>query len=359
MPDNLRYQQQLETKLQQLPEPLAALPIAPTVYTSAPSGFRMRAEFRIWHEGERCFYSMFDPETKAPVEVLEFPIAHPTITRVMPALLAEINQSRTLRHKLFQVEFLTTQTQQTLVTLIYHKRLDDHWKACAKGLETQLGVHLIGRSRKQKITLSQDWVWETLHVGEETLHYKQPDGAFTQPNSGVNQHMLAWAKAQTEGLGGDLLELYCGVGNFTMALAPNFRRVLATEMSKPATAAALDNAAANNLRNIAFARLSAEEMSQALEGVRPFRRLAALEPPLAEHQFSTLFVDPPRAGLDPQTLALAARFEYIVYISCNPTTLAENVATLRATHTVTAFAVFDQFPYTPHLECGLMLKRTP
>ena len=69
------------------------------------------------------------------------------------------------------------------------------------------------------------------------------------------------------------------------------------------------------------------------------------------------FVAPPRAGLDATCRHLAAAFPRIVYISCNPATLARDVAELSATHAVTRLAAFDQFPYTDHLECGVVLER--
>ena len=71
----------------------------------------------------------------------------------------------------------------------------------------------------------------------------------------------------------------------------------------------------------------------------------------------TLLVDPPRAGLDQTSRALAATFARVVYVSCNPETLARDLAQLSATHTLTRLAAFDQFPYTPHLEAGVLLER--
>jgi tRNA (uracil-5-)-methyltransferase len=68
-------------------------------------------------------------------------------------------------------------------------------------------------------------------------------------------------------------------------------------------------------------------------------------------------VDPPRAGLDDATLTLAQRFDNILYISCNPQTLADNLATLSKSHTIVKTAFFDQFPYTQHLESGVLLQR--
>jgi len=94
----------------------------------------------------------------------------------------------------------------------------------------------------------------------------------------------------------------------------------------------------------------------AVAGVREFRRLSRLPRPLNEGQPDTLFVDPPRAGLDRATLALAERFSSVIYVSCNPLTLADNLQVLDATHSVTHLALFDQFPYTPHMECAVLLR---
>ena len=96
-----------------------------------------------------------------------------------------------------------------------------------------------------------------------------------------------------------------------------------------------------------------------MAGDRPFRRLAALREPLSSFEFETLLVDPPRAGLDSDTLGLAKGFARILYISCNPQSLIENVAELNETHSIEALAFFDQFPYTEHLESGVILKRRP
>jgi tRNA (uracil-5-)-methyltransferase len=121
--------------------------------------------------------------------------------------------------------------------------------------------------------------------------------------------------------------------------------------------AAIDNLTLNNVNNVEFARLSAEEMTVAMTGTRKFRRLAELQRPLQDYELRTVFVDPPRAGLDLGTLALVKGFDEILYISCNPLTLIDNLKTLTETHTIEALAFFDQFPYTPHLECGVHLKQ--
>jgi len=167
--------------------------------------------------------------------------------------------------------------------------------------------------------------------------------------------MLTWAVDALGAQKDDLLELYCGNGNFTLPLASAVRRVLATEVSKSATAAARANLLENAVDNVELVRLSAEEVTEALSGARAFRRLAQVN--LPNYQFGTLFVDPPRAGLDGATCELAKSFKRILYISCNPETLADNLQHLNDTHQIRRCALFDQFPYTHHLECGVLLER--
>jgi 16S rRNA G966 N2-methylase RsmD len=152
-------------------------------------------------------------------------------------------------------------------------------------------VQLIGRSRKQKIVLGRDWLLEAFELDGRQLRYQQLDGSFTQPNGGVNRKMLGWARARAAGIGGDLLELYCGNGNFTVALAPLFGRVLATEMSKPSVRAAEYNLEANGVANVTMVRMASDEISDALAGGREYRRMKDVD--LAAYNFTTLFVDPP------------------------------------------------------------------
>ena len=186
-------------------------------------------------------------------------------------------------------------------------------------------------------------------------------------------------------------------------------------MSKASVLLAQENMRANNVDNVRVARLSAEDFVEAYEGTRYFRRLddggiligqhdnrketkseegkkegkdgsggggagggggggggdgdggggaeakvPSAIPAISAMRFdrlSTLFVDPPRAGLDETCRRLAATFDRIVYVSCNPETLARDLAELSTTHRPTRVAAFDQFPYTPHLEAGVVLER--
>lgn len=357
--DATTYKDLLAAKIARYKADFAAFDLPePEVFPSAPLAYRMRAEFRIWHQDDTVHYAMFDPDAKGQVVLMEdFPPAAPPIAAAMPRLRALVDGNPELKRKLFQAEFLATLKGELLISLIYHRPLDGAWETEARALGEALGARIIGRSRGQKRVLEQDWVLEEFELDGRLLRYQQVEGSFTQPNAGVNRQMLGWARARAAGIDGDLLELYCGNGNFTVALAPLFGRVLATEMSKTSVHSAQYNLAANGVDNVAMVRMSAEEISDALGGGREYRRMEGVD--LPSYRFSTLFVDPPRAGLDPATVDLARRFDHILYISCNPETLRANVAALQESHRIAAAAAFDQFPYTHHLECGLLLvKRT-
>ena len=333
-------------------------PPAPAVIPSPREGYRLRAEFRVWHQGDQLDYVMFHPDaTREPVAVNHFPIAAPRIQALMPRLREHLMSTQVLRRKLFQVEFLTTLSGDALVTLVYHRPLEDDWQQAAEALASELDIALVGRSRKQKRVIGRDHVTESLEVDGRSFQWRQVEQGFTQPNGAVNREMLHWACRAATGLGGDLLELYCGNGNFTLPLSQHFNAVIATELAKTSVRAAQHNLQSNGIDNVQLVRLAAEEVTQAIRGDRVFRRLADLPRPLGEYNLRTVFVDPPRAGLDPATEAMVQGFDNILYVSCNPHTLAGNLQRLGATHRIREFALFDQFPYTDHMECGMLLQR--
>lgn len=357
-PDN--YEQQLSEKNQEMTALFSCFNIpAAEIFPSEPLNYRLRAEFRVWHQGDDLYYIMFNSETKEKFRVDEFPVASQLINQAMKALLIAIKDLKELRYKLFQVDFLSTLSGELLISMLYHKSLEPTWEDAAKALKIELSaiapVDIIGRAKKQKIILDKDYVMESLQVGDNKFIYQQVENSFTQPNGNVNEQMLLWAQKATVDAGGDLIELYCGNGNFSVALAQNFTRVLGTEISKTSVKSAQVNIKANNIDNINIVRMSSEEFSQAMNGERKFRRLEGFD--LTTYNYDTVLVDPPRAGLDKDSVELVSRFNKIIYISCNPNTLKENLTDLTKTHTIEKFALFDQFPYTSHIEVGVVLTR--
>jgi tRNA (uracil-5-)-methyltransferase len=324
------------------------------ILTSSEEHFRGRAEFKVWHENGKISLAMRQLDGKEFLQIDSCSMVVENISELFTPLLNEIEKNEILKEKLFSLEFLSSTTGDLIVTLIYHKKLQNDWEKVAKELQNKLNISIIGRSRKQKIVLGKDFVSEKLNIGNQTFVFHHLENSFSQPNPIVNEKMVSWVHKNLEKTETDLLELYCGSGNFTIPLASKFRKVLATEVSKSGITTATENRNRNKINNIQFGRVSSEEFVQAIDEVRKFNRLKHID--LKSFNFSTVFVDPPRAGIDKETLKLLSRFENIIYISCNPETLKRDIEIL-SNHSVQKMAIFDQFPYTNHLEMGVILKK--
>ena len=158
--------------------------------------------------------------------------------------------------------------------------------------------------------------------------------------------------------GVDLLELYCGNGNHTVALAPLFRRALAVEIDPSLVEAAEGNLARNGVTNAAVLRSPSAAFCGAV------LRKGAWTDRASGHAFAfgAVLVDPPRAGLDDATRRLVANsrhFRHVLYVSCNPfVSLRRDLSAFQAAGLeLRRFALIDHFPYTPHAECAVYLVR--
>ena len=324
------------------------------VFASPDEHYRARSEFKIWHIDDAIHYAMNHKEQKGVVLIDECPQVNVYIAALMPKLLKAIKKED-IGFKLFGADFLSSSSGEIVVSLLYHRKLDAAWEEKAKKIAEQLGIYIIGRARKQKVVIGQDYITESLVIDKKEYKFNYIENSFTQPNPRVNEQMIAWAMDAFSGLRGDLLELYCGAGNFTIPFATLFEKVLATEISKSSINAAKANMLLNDVHNIEFVRMSVEEFTQALEGLREFRRMAHID--MQAYNINAIFVDPPRSGMDELSCRFSAQYDTIVYISCNPETLYRDLEILSQTHEVVSMALFDQFPYTHHVEMGVKLIR--
>lgn len=317
------------------------------------SGFRSRAEFRLWHDESGVHYAMSGADKK-PVIIEACAIVDAKISALMPRILEKINRNSSLKERIFGCEFVAS-SDEVLAILLYHKDIES-LKAELESLANELKISLIARSKGKKLVFGSEILNQKIKVNSKILNYKiSPDG-FIQPNASANEKMLNFVYSKLANHDKkDLCELYCGHGNFSVALAPLFRKVLATEINKASTALAKQNAEQNGVKNLEFARLSADEFAKALRAEREFKRLKHLE--LSSYDFSHILVDPPRAGCDESVLNLMMEFQNIIYISCSQASLRRDLDLLAKTHKITDFALFDQFAHTNHIESIVLLKK--
>lgn len=340
-----------------------------SVFESPKEYYRMRTEFCVFFNEDRSDFNfcMFEPNTKQKkrIELQTFPVGSKAINKAMQLLKKYLLSYDELKHKLFQIDFLSNQSGEIIIALNYHKVINEiEFKKDVSDIKIQflnegLNAQFIGRAKKQLILADTDTILETIHTKDRDFYLYQVEGNFSQPNIYACQNMVQFAReCCTDCKEVDLIELYCGSGTFTVCLADLFRKVMSTEVSRVPTNTALKNIEKNNIKNTKIARLSAVEVAQALNNIREFNRLKEADIDIHEYNFNTLLIDPPRSGLcDKEALDFTARFDRVIYISCNPETLVSDLTYLTKTHEIKRIAFFDQFPYTNHLESGILLEK--
>ena len=181
------------------------------------------------------------------------------------------------------------------------------------------------------------------------LRLEMSHGAFFQTNTEMAERLYAVA-GEYAGLSGSerVFDLYCGIGTIGLTMAKRAGEVWGLEIVPEAIADAERNAERNGIENIRFFAGSART------GVRPLIEEAGKP--------DVVVIDPPRAGLSQKIVrrVLECEAKRIVYVSCNPTTLAPNAAQMvEAGYSLKRVRPVDMFPQTPHIECVALLERNP
>lgn len=342
---------------------------SPEIFESPAEYYRMRTEFCIFFNKEHTDFEfcMFVPKSKPKqrIELKNFPVGSKSINQAMAILKKYLMSYEELTMKLFEADFLANQKGELIISLNYHKKINENlFREEANSLRKQfteegLSVNIVGRAKKQTILVDTDTILETIKTKDKDFYLYQVEGNFSQPNIYACQNMVQFARDCCRNCKDeDLIELYCGSGTFTVCLADLFRKVFSTEVSRVPTFTAIKNLEKNNITNTKIARLSAVEVAQSLEGTREFKRLKLADIDIHEYNLTTLLIDPPRSGLEfKEALDFTARFNRVIYISCGPNSLCSDLAYLCKTHVIKKIAFFDQFPYTEHLETGVLLER--
>ncbi len=202
---------------------------------------------------------------------------------------------------------------------------------------------------------------ETVHLlypdEAEPLYYTLPDSAvrvhfepadFTQVNHSINPKMVAQALTLLQAEAADtVLELFCGLGNFTLPLARRARQVVAVEGDAGLVRRARENAVANGIANVEY------HVANLMED-------PAGAPWLKGRDYQRVLLDPPRSGAREVLPAIAATgARRIVYVSCHPGTLARDAGILVHEHgyELLAAGVMDMFPHTAHVESIALFEK--
>lgn len=203
---------------------------------------------------------------------------------------------------------------------------------------TTSGVAEVTHGLQSKLVFGRDWYEERL-LG---LRLKVSSGAFLQTNTEMCERLYEIA-IEEAGLGGDEIvwDLYSGIGSIALAMAASAGHVYGIEVVPEAVERAVDNAERNGVMNAEFVQ------GDVAKAVRPLLEAGMPSP-------DVVVLDPPRAGLTPKAVRRVLELEpqRIIYVSCNPTTLAGNAELLaEGGYRLERVRPVDMFPHTHHVEC--------
>ena len=299
--------------------------------------YRRRTRFAINRQGELCYRALGGKNLAIIQEC-------PQLSQSLSALFQKLKQDlpRLPYIGVDEVELLSIGDN----ALILHLNLQWRdmnlapWQAwCAANGITGLGLQ--GHGRDGKLTMITP---VQLTYSLDDIRFELTSDQFIQAHEQVNQQMVAtavdWLAA---GDTDSVLELFCGMGNFSLPLAKKAHTLLGLELSDQSVAAAKENAQANGLTNCTFAKVDifADDW-------------------ICPREFSHVLLDPPWDGALAAATQLAKRksVKRIVYVSCHPATLARDLVLLqKGGFKVQKICMADQFPQSYHVESVVLLTR--
>jgi 23S rRNA (uracil1939-C5)-methyltransferase len=263
----------------------------------------------------------------------------------------QAEQTGYLRHLVVREGRNTGQALLELVTAAGERFDRDHFVETLRRFPEVRSIHWAVNETPAEVTnLPTTLLWGDEAIEEELcgLRFRVRPNAFLQTNTAMAERLYELAGEVAGLTGGESVwDLYCGIGAIGLSLASRALTVWGVDASEESIACALENADLNGITNAAF---FAGDTADSLAELRD----RAGDP-------DVVVVDPPRAGLSNKAVRRLGRIEAprIVYVSCNPTTLASNVKDLQAEwgYTLRRARPVDMFPHTPHIETVALLER--
>ena len=337
-------------------------PVAPTIGMDNPWGYRNKAQFQVGKRDGKLVAGLYQTGTHQLVDLETCQVQHEATTAIVRTarqiiqelgipVYEERKRTGVIRTVVARVAFATGETQLTLVSAT---REIPRVKELVMELRTQLPelVSIVQNVNAQKTSVifgdTTHELWGRPYIAEKLgeLSFDLSARAFFQLNP-EQTHKLYDEVKKAAGLTGSelLLDLYCGTGTISLWLAPFAREVRGIELIPEAVEDARKNAERNQATNAQFHVGRAEVLMPkwAKQGVKP----------------DVVVVDPPRTGLDDALIRslLEVTPKKIVYVSCNPSTLAKDIGKLLARYELKHVQPVDMFPHTAHVEAVTLLVK--
>jgi len=323
-----------------------------TVHSAEPWSYRNRIRMHFTRENGQLRLGYMQRKSNTAFAVEECPIAAPLLVRAALALSSAL-QDATWIDKGMEAEFFCDSAESALQIAI----LGEHSRTSAQDFAdammqmqqvvpelTGAGLYLRAEEEATPREIAQ-WGEDSLILSITSHNYRVTRSAFFQTNRFLAEKLVELVAHEH---GGELAwDLYAGVGLFSLALAENFARVVAVESATPA------------VRDLQHNLARAGEQHRAIENTT----LAFLErtaAPSSKKPPELIVLDPPRAGLGMEVCKLLAQVGApgIVYVSCDPVTLARDLAALiESGYQLQPMHLIDLFPQTFHMETVSILRK--
>jgi 23S rRNA (uracil1939-C5)-methyltransferase len=293
-------------------------------------GYRHRGQFKVSAEGAVGFYR---EGTREVIPVEYCPVMAPEINGMLRKLAGV---------DLRGVKEISVVSGDTLAILVKGTMADE-------AAQSLLDSGLSGIAFENGDSLGKDYI--TLDLNG--LKYSVTPWSFFQSHWSLNCIVVETIVRELSPLENKrILDLYAGAGNFSLPLSLQALEVTAVEESSSAVEDGRRNVTLNGVRKCTFVNLSVEK-------ILGNRKKQQVEKLFGETHYDIIILDPPRAGLTPECLrkVVEAGSERIVYISCNPATLARDVKKMREKYDVESVRMVDFFPNTYHIEALVFLHR--
>lgn len=341
-PAQLRYKQEILLDTLRKIGGMGTKRLLPILPSPATDHYRLRTQFNVRMKDGRQQIGFFRQGSYDLIEVDNAYLIHPFIDSTLKAVRVLVDQLPPLSEL-----HINASPAGEVHLLLFSERdayppMDRFFANLQKAMPGVIGMTGFG-NRKKAFSLGRNQL--TLDV--EGMTFKATEGNFFQVNWEQNRNMVRTvlefaALAGTE----TVLDLYCGIGNFSLPLAKQARTVIGIESGFSAIEDAKANAALNSITNAEFI---ADDLQKGLKTLIQRKMRAGV-----------IVLDPPRAGATLKTLERVLAFvpQKIVYVSCNPSTLARD---LKFFHLfgfrLDRLQPVDMFPYTFHIECVAEMVR--
>ena len=345
---HIGYEDQLRFKAEILRETLQRvakleLPVALHTHASPPLNYRNRTRFHV-HNTPDFAIGYFRHGSHDLLPIRECPISSPLINTILSALWNFAEKQR-IPPEIEEIELFANNSDDACLIEIYVRESAEESalrlfaREFSRTVPETVGIVSVCNSRESDGNSDLLWGEPKMNYAAGGETYRVSAGAFFQTNRHLVPHMVELAVNQRKGR--LALDLYSGVGLFTLPLARRFERVIAVESSSTSA----EDLRASAPANVKVSIQSTEKYLTSTAG--------KLRPDL-------VIVDPPRSGLGSvvcqELLKMSA--EQLVYVSCDPATLARDLKQLTAGgFSIVDMHLIDLFPQTFHIETCTVLRR--